>query len=69
MINSILFIYLNNRLKNLFENDRLEKESFVLCQKSLYNGVSLEVYTPFVSPPITHSASLSSLNSNVLSVG
>ena len=37
----------------------------MFCEKAVYNGVNLEVYTPFDFESITYSVPLPSFNSNV----
>ena len=41
----------------------------MLCEKEVYNGLSLELYTPFDFQLRTQSVLLSFFNSNVPSVG
>ena len=41
----------------------------MLCKKAIYNGLSLELNTPFYSQLITQSVPLSFFNSEVSSVG
>ena len=41
----------------------------MLCNKAIYNGVSLEVYTTFEFQPKSHYVPFSVYNSNVLSNG
>ena len=45
----------------------LYPESFMLCKKAAYNGLSLELYAPFYSQLRTSSVPF--FNSNVSSVG
>ena len=41
----------------------------MLCKKAVYDGLSLELFTPFEFQLRTQSISLSFFNSNVSSVG